>query len=266
VSEQQLDLFAGEFVSAGRPSPQGTGGPAPGEMDDAALIAAIPQSSLADSTALAAEAMRRDLAAAVPALEALCRRFSGFGAERIVPEQAAALAALATIGGRDAAQAVAGMIARGVVQGPGLLAAVMAAARLRATLVADVLQSFLRHAEPGIRAAACGCVCPWPELVPVFVDLLNDLDRHVARSAACALGRMGRIEARPMLTRLLREQPSEDVLDSVAPIADEDGVVLLGRIVRTRPDLAEAALQALEAIDHPRAAVILAAVRQRSPS
>jgi hypothetical protein len=30
-------------------------------MDDAALIAAIPQSSLADSTALAAEAGRRDL-------------------------------------------------------------------------------------------------------------------------------------------------------------------------------------------------------------
>ena len=53
--------------------------------------------------ALAAEAGRRRLAAAVPSLETLCRRFSGFGIDRMVPEQAAALQALAAIGGREAA-------------------------------------------------------------------------------------------------------------------------------------------------------------------
>jgi hypothetical protein len=43
--------------------------------------------------ALAHEAGRRKLTAAVPALEALCRRFSGFGIRRLLPEQAAALSA-----------------------------------------------------------------------------------------------------------------------------------------------------------------------------
>jgi hypothetical protein len=40
-----------------------------------------------------------------------------------------------------------------------------------------------------------------------MIDLLDDLNQAVARSAACALGQMGRIEARPMLASLLREEP-----------------------------------------------------------
>jgi hypothetical protein len=40
-----------------------------------------------------------------------------------------------------------------------------------------------------------------------------------------------------------------------------DGVVLLARIVRTRPDLASTAIGALDGIDHPRAAQVLAALR-----
>src|ERR1700716_1723458 len=97
------------------------------EIDDESLIAAIPGSSLADSSVLAAEAGRRRLAAAVPALAALCRRFAGFGMARIVPEQTAALEGLAMIGGHDAAHAVSQMIEQAVVQGPALQVAVSAA-------------------------------------------------------------------------------------------------------------------------------------------
>ena len=43
---------------------------------------------------------------AVVALEALCRRFRGFGLEHPVPEQTAALETLAEIGGTEAARAV----------------------------------------------------------------------------------------------------------------------------------------------------------------
>jgi len=46
------------------------------------LIAAIQESTLDESMALATEAGRRQLAAAVPGLETLCRRFSGFGIDR----------------------------------------------------------------------------------------------------------------------------------------------------------------------------------------
>jgi hypothetical protein len=172
-------------------------------MDNESLIAAIPGSTLADTCSVAVEAGRRRLAAAVPALAALCRRFAGFGSRRQVPEQAAALEALAMIGGRDAGRAVSEMIERAVVQGPTLQIAVCAAARLGATLSSDALQQLLRDPEPSIRADACRCARALPELILILIDLLHDLDRRVATAATLALGRMGKIEARPILKGLL---------------------------------------------------------------
>jgi hypothetical protein len=94
-----------------------------------------------------------------------------------------------------------------------------------------------------------------------MIDLLDDLNHAVARSAACALGQMGRTEARPMLASLLREGPSEDVIDAVSPVADEECIVLLGRIARSKPALSDAALDALESIDHHRASAVATAIR-----
>jgi hypothetical protein len=68
----------------------------------------------------------------------------------MVPEQAAALQALAVISGRDAAQAVSQLIVRGVVQGPALNLAVSTAARIGSALPADVLRSLYRD---GLRPA-----------------------------------------------------------------------------------------------------------------
>ena len=122
MSDQQLDLFSSSGIQAERPLPQSMElRPTATALDDQALIAAIPESNLADSIALAAE---------VPSLETLCRRFSGFGIDRAVPEQAAAIEALALISGREAAQAVSQLIVRGVVQGPALNLAVKTAARI----------------------------------------------------------------------------------------------------------------------------------------
>ena len=96
-------------------------------LDDASLIAAIPGASLANCHALVTDAVRRRLAAAVPALESLCRRFRGFGLHHAVPEQVAALTALAALGGRGAGAAAARIIVDDVVQGPGLASAISAA-------------------------------------------------------------------------------------------------------------------------------------------
>jgi hypothetical protein len=52
---------------------------------------------------------------------------------------------------------------------------------------ADVLQSLLRHPDPGIRASVCGCARRRPELISVMIDLLEDLNQGVARSAALLL-------------------------------------------------------------------------------
>jgi hypothetical protein len=230
------------------------------------LIAAIPESSLADSGILAAEAARRRLAGAVPALAKLCRRFAGFGSQRPIPEQTVAIEALVVIGGRDAAQAVSHLIEKAVVQEPTLPIAVRAAARLGSTLSPDALRRLLRHAEPSIRADACRCGRPLPDLILILIDLLDDLDRTVAISAASALGRMGRIEARPLLKGVLRDSPSEEAIDAVSPIADEECAVLLGRIARSNSALADAALVSLENIDDARATTIAAAIRRQRPT
>ncbi|HEX3417474.1 MAG TPA: hypothetical protein VHT21_13880, partial [Stellaceae bacterium] len=84
--------------------------------------------------------------------------------------------------------------------------------------------------------------------------------RPVRMAAACAVGRMGRDEVRPLLTRYLREEPSAQLIDAIAPVADEECIVLLGRIARTMSDLSQAALDALDSIDHPRASRIAAEI------
>src|SRR5437868_4508804 len=73
--ELQLDLFATPEVRLERVRPSSDAGalPSHAEISDDALVAAIPGSGLSTGPALAAEAGRRRLAAAVPALEALCR-------------------------------------------------------------------------------------------------------------------------------------------------------------------------------------------------
>jgi HEAT repeats len=230
-------------------------------FDDDSLIAAIPDSGISDSLALAAEAGRRRLTAAIPALEALCRRFTGFGADRIVPEQAVALDALVMIGGQEAARTIARLIDRRAVQGPCLQKAVSAAAGLRARLPAGMLLELLRHDDPLIRAAACRCAHRCSEATFLLRDLLDDLYPEVRTAAACALGRMGRREARALLARYLREKPSAELIEAIAPVADEECVILLGRIARTAPELMEAALDGLYAVDHPRAEKIAADIR-----
>jgi HEAT repeat protein len=267
MPEQQLDLFAHSGAAMkGNLSQSTCQALLPAEIDDESLVAAIPASTLDESRKLVAEAGRRRLATAVPALAALCRSFTGFGARRIIPEQIAAIEALTIIGGREAAHAVSEMIERAVVQGPGLQVAVSAAARLGTVLSSGTLCQLLRHAEPRIRAHACRCARPLPEPILLLIDLLDDLDQRVATSAACALGRMGRIEARGRLKTLLRDAPSEEVIEAVSTIADEECAVLLGRIARSDSVLADAALATLENIDHPRAVVITAAIRRLRPT
>ena len=267
MAEQQLDLFAHGGAEMERSLSRSTHrGLLAAEIDDESLIAAIPVSTLAEGCELVAEAGRRQLAAAVPALGALCRSFIGFGTRRMIPEQAAAIEALAIIGGREAAHAVSEMIERAVVQGPGLQLAVGAAARLGSVLSPEALCQLLRHAEPRIRADACRCARPLPEMILLLIELLDDLDQGVATSAACALGRMGRIEARAKLESLLRGDASEEVIDATSPIADGECTVLLGRIARSGSVLADAAFASLENIDHPRALVIVAAIRRLRPS
>jgi HEAT repeats len=260
---EQLDLFSRRAEPEEPHSPSMSSRPVIvwEALDDERLVAALRHAGVRDSIVLAAEVGRRRLPIAIPALEAICRRLAGFGADRIVPEQAAAIDALAAIGGPEAAQALARMIAKSVVQGPCLQRAVGAAARLRAKLPVALVLELLRHRDPQIRADACRCVGAWPETTAVLTELLEDLHPFVAAAAACALGRLGRSEVRPLLVRFLRAEPSAELVDAIVPIADEECIVLLGRVARAKPDLSEEVLDALDAIDHPRAEKIAAQLR-----
>jgi hypothetical protein len=265
---EQLDLFRHSAEAMEQSSSGGATRPviAYDTLDDDSLVAALANAGIRDCAALAAEAARRRLAAAVPVLELMCLRLTGFGTDRIMPEQAAAVEALATIGGSDAAQTLVRLIAKGVVQGPCLQRAVSAAAQLEAQLPSRTALALLRHDDPRIRADACRCAHSLPEAVPLLGDLLDDLHPHVRTAAACALGRMGRREVRSLLVRFLRTAPSAELVGAIAPIADEECIILLGRVARTVPHLTEAALDALDAIDHPRAEKIAADIRQNRPT
>jgi HEAT repeat protein len=264
-ADRQLDLFSGAGFTPDRAEPE-IGGRArldPSALSDAALIQALAGASALDAPALAAEAGRRRLVAAVPALAALCRRFKGFGRDATVAEQIASLAALARIGGREAADMVGQVIAEDVVQGPGLPDAVAAAAAPGSRLPVEVVLACLRHPNPAVRADACRLAAPSAAAVAVLIDLLDDLHDSVSAVAACALGRMGRDEASPRLIRMLANTPSPEAIDAFARIADDDGVILLGRLANSHPDLAGAVLAALDETDLPRAAVVAAGVRRR---
>jgi hypothetical protein len=163
------------------------------ELTDAALIAALPDAGVTAAPRLAAEASRRRLAGAVPSLEKLCRRPTGFGANRLIPQQLAALEALADIGGEAARQVVARLVAQRIVQGPTLAAALNAAARLGSSLPPARLGEFLNDHD---RACSDGRAPNDPpeialKLVPFIVpkklrdnvtgDLSEDFRAYAAR-------------------------------------------------------------------------------------
>ncbi len=261
----QPDLFSGGWFAAKPEAPPGAPEPAVAwhALGDLELIAALPKADMAGSCAIAAEMARRRLAAAIPALEHACLRFSGYGRNHVLPEQAAALDALAAIGGPEAAAAVARLILRRSVQGPGLKHAVRAAASLGSELPPERLLDLLRHDEPEVRAGACRCIGPrWkPEMVQVALDLLQDLHSEVRDAAACALGRMGQPEAREFLLGLLGSAPSAEVIDALAAVADEESMIRLNRLARGDAAFRPAVLEALDAIEHPRARSLAAALR-----
>ncbi len=221
----------------------------PATLDDAALLDAVPYARREACQAYADEVVRRRLAGGIAALDALCRRFRGFGLNAPIAEQAVALDALARIGGRQAGDAVSRLIADGVVADPGLPAALHAAATLGCHLPPDTSLRLLRHPDPGIRAQAATVAAARDDVTAVLLDLLGDLNMDVADSAALALGRIGRTEARARLLRLLHAAPAADLIDAIAPIADDTCVVALNRIGRADPALRPRIVQALQDID-----------------
>ena len=165
----QLDLFSDNGPPTDR-RVQKDADICPAELDDDALLLAIPESGLKHGPDLVLEAGRRGIVAAVPVIERYCRRLAGF---EVVREQEAALQALAGIGGSEARAAVGRIINEAIVQGPTLKIAMDVAARLKCILPVRTVSPLLRHADPDIRADACNCTSD-PTIISALVDLLQD--------------------------------------------------------------------------------------------
>lgn len=267
MSEAQGDLFADTRLAVERPPPRDDDPPAVSYagLGSDSLIAALPAANMASCLAILDEIRIRRLAEAIPELDRICQRLQAFGVSRIVPEQAAALDALVAIGGTEACRVVARLIARGAIQGPTLRQAVMTVVELRASLPQQTLARLLRHPDIDVCTRACRCIkgSPSPDVIRALRDLLEDRHGDVRSAAACALGRLGRIEARSSLIALLQDAPSPDVIEAIIPVADQDCIVLLGRLAHKDIGLRMSIIDALDAIDHPQAEKLAGALRKQ---
>lgn len=257
MDDRQLDLFAPRPAE----KPAGNAAPRPRSCDpalltDDQLVRALPGEGLQGRVALAAEAGRRRLRAAVPGLRSLCGYFAAWGMDALVPEQVAALDALARIGGAQAAASVVESIVKAEIIGPTLGPALAAAAALGATLPETKSIELLRHPDPALRADACRCAKPSPAVIATLIELLDDLHPSVHREAACALGRMGRVEARLPLLPLLDQAPDAEIVEAIGRVADADCLIRLRRTAECFPALIGDVIDALEMSDDPRAAAL----------
>ncbi len=255
----QYDLFgAGEAPhSAGTAaSPTKPRALAADQMTDEALCASVAMVTLGDAGDILGEVARRRLPDALPQLAALIRRFTGFATRGPIIEQTEALRALVAIGGPDAAAVVRSAIERGEFNRANLPAALRAAAQLAIRLEPSVVEAALRHDVAEIRLAACAFVSARPNLLALLVERLADQDEAVRIAAACALGDLGRVEARPILRGLLQTSPSIMIIEAAASVADEAMVVQLGKLAREQACFRDPVVQALEDCDFALAAKI----------
>ena len=278
---QQLDLFAKE-QTRGKPPRLASPRPPPpaapqsttedsiatdaeraavASMTDATLIVSINAEPLGLRLVAIEEIGRRRSVEAVPALARGCRLFMGLSDAEIVPEQIAAIEALAAIGGREAALALAEIIDEQVMVGPGLLNALVAAARLGSVLAHEAMISLFRSDDDAIRAAACRLVRGRPGEVAQIRLMLTDRSPRVRLAAACCLGGLGHQDVRPALLAAADLSPTLEVIEGLAGVIDSDTVVRLGRVARLAPEWREAILAVLDDCDLPSATKIAAGLR-----
>ena len=109
ATPNQLDLFAERGRVIARRAPESMAAPAEARVEtlsDDDLLESIQKARPLKIEAVCSEIVSRSLEAAVPALEALWRRFAGFGVEKSLREQLAVLETLARLAGTDARSAL----------------------------------------------------------------------------------------------------------------------------------------------------------------
>ena len=228
---RQYDLFgdretvAPVAVPAARPV-------CPDTLSDEELLDRLPAAGIADAGPLCGLVVERGLDdRALPALERLWRRFAGFGQDRLLPEQVAVVETLAKIGTAAAREVLAGIVTAPDLPFPCCRQRCAPPWRCPSGFPepspVPCWRMAIRRSEFAIRLRAFGRTD--------FEGLeacLADTHPAVRRAAAVVLGGFGRDQAKTVLLAELERYPTDDLVDALASIADDDIVVHLGRCAR----------------------------------
>ena len=251
----QPDLF-GERISTGRSREYYMHTANIAELDDLEILARIPAAKLSEVEALCELVMDRGIGDdAVPALEALWRRFFGFGVDGPLREQRCALNALAKIGTEMSRQALVK-----IVDAPDLFDAILplaleCATKAHLALPAQSVTRWLEDTRSEVRELsfmlASNCGSPVPK--NVLEAGLLDSEASVRRACLLTMGHFGHGAAKSGLLAELERNPSSEIVTALAGILDDDIITRLGRCAMKHEHLREQIVEELESSAEPRA-------------
>lgn len=246
---EQFDLFTGggtvepAAVPADKPI-------CPETLSDEDILDRIPDAGIADVRLLCSLAVERGLDdRAVPCLEALWRRFTGYGYDRPCPEQTAVIETLARLETAGARQLLTD-IATAHDLPPSLLPpALSAALSASLKLPVDFIRPLLTHADPRVRELAARLSEYGQPDIQALDACLNDTQLAVRRAAAVVLGQFGYAGAKATLLIELQRTPTGEIVEALAAIADDEIIVHLSRCAAAHPALAGRIATELEELE-----------------
>ena len=235
-------------IAPARPAPL-----APATLSDDDLTAGLTVAGPSDIDVLCGEIAARSLSAAVPALEALWRRFHGFGIRSPLREQRAVLETLARLEDPEARAAL-----RRIVLSPGLPvplqpAALCAAADAGLVLPASFVAGLLDRDDPVLRGAAFDLAPAANVPAQRLRDGLSDGVASIRYAAAVALAHRGDASGRDVLVAALAYAPSTAVVEALGAIGDDEAIVALGRCAMRHSAIAPRVIAVLRDMGNPRA-------------
>ena len=228
----------------------------PEDYTDDDLLAAIPKAGLLSIDSLCSEVVARSLVAAVPALEALWKSFTGFGPNKPHRQQLAVIETLARLDGARSLAALRRIVVSRTLPGSLLPVALQADIEARLALPANFVEPLLAHDETTVRQAAFFLAVRSDVAIDRLREGLHDPADGIRRLAAVALGLRGDDQARQPLIRELSRTPSTDVVEAISAVWDDDVIVHLGRCGHRHPHLACTVLDALHDIGTARALTV----------
>ena len=234
-------------------------------MDDQEVLARLPGADLSQVQILCEQVLKRGIGDdAVPALEALWRRFFGFGIDGPLREQRCALETLAKSGTSLSRQALVG-----IVSAPDLFDALLPLA-LRCATEANLALSgrsvtrWLEDGRPEVRECAFVLArnCSPPVQRHVLEAGLSDPEASVRRACLMTLGQFGHAAAKPGLLEELERRPSGEVVTALSGMLDDDIITRLGRCAREHERLRGQVIEELEGSDDPKALRLVETLRR----